>query len=70
MLFLIFYTKLPWPIYEKTYLFQHDKFKTFVIKLNITKKVFDGRKFTYASGINYLNIFINSPPGLYIALSL
>jgi hypothetical protein len=41
---------------------QHDVFKKFVIKLNITKKVYDGRKFTYASGITYLNVFINSPP--------
>jgi hypothetical protein len=33
-----------------------------VIKLNITKKVFDGRKNNYASGITYLNVFVNSPP--------
>ena len=56
-------------ICEQIFFLQHANFKTFVIKLNITKKVFDGRKFTYASGINYLNVFINSPPGIkYISL--
>ena len=36
--------------------------KKFIIKLNITKSVWDGRKFSHSYGTAYMNIFINSAP--------
>ena len=39
--------------------------KKFVIKLNITKSVWNGRKWSYSYGTAYMNMFINryiTPP--------
>ena len=36
--------------------------KKFVLKLNVTQGVFDGRKTVFAYGTAYINIFINDPP--------
>ena len=36
--------------------------KDFILKLNITKGVYDGRDWKYSYGTAYINIFINDPP--------
>ena len=36
--------------------------KEFILKLNITKGVYDGREWKYSHGTAYINIFINDPP--------
>ena len=41
---------------------QNKDIKDFVLKLNITKGVSNGREFTYSYGTAYINIFINDPP--------
>ena len=49
-------------IQQKFFELQDKGVKEFVLKLNITKAVFDGRKYSYSSGNAFLNIFINDPP--------
>jgi hypothetical protein len=49
-------------IQQKFFELQTSGIKEFVLKLNITKKVWDGRKWDYSSGTAYLNIVINDPP--------
>ena len=49
-------------IQQKFFDLQYSGIKDFIIKLNITKKVWDGRKNSYSYGTAYMNIFINDPP--------
>ena len=49
-------------IQQRFFDLQSKDIKDFILKLNITKKVYDGRKFIYSHGTAYINIFINDPP--------
>ena len=49
-------------IQQKFFDLQDSSIKEFVLKLNITKSVFDGRSWSYSYGTAYINIFINDPP--------
>ena len=49
-------------IQQRFFDLQSKSIKEFVLKLNITKGVFDGRKWGYSYGTAYINIFINDPP--------
>ena len=49
-------------IQQKFFDLQDSSVKDFVLKLNITKSVFDGRSWSYSYGTAYINIFINDPP--------
>ena len=49
-------------IQQKFFELQSKNIKEFVLKLKITKKVFDGKTTTESHGTAYLNIFINDPP--------
>ena len=49
-------------IQQRFFELQESGIKDFIIKLNITKSVWDGRKFSHSYGTAYMNIFINDPP--------
>ena len=49
-------------IQQRFFDLQSKDIKDFILKLNITKKVYDGRKYIYSHGTAYINIFINDPP--------
>lgn len=47
---------------QKFFDLQEPRLEKFVLKLNVTNQVHDGRRYLTAFGTSYLNIFINDPP--------